>query len=74
MMKNFNMNKYSESFKLNIENTLNKIYANNQNIIFNIYSKIIFNKNNFKIKSLEDELITNKKEFINQLSLLIKLS
>ena len=34
MMKNFNMNKYSESFKLNIENTLNKIYAYNFQYIF----------------------------------------
>jgi hypothetical protein len=68
------MNKYSESFKLNIENTLNKIYTNNQNIIYDIYSKIIFNKNIFKIKSLEDKLITNKKEFIIQLSSLLKSS
>ena len=74
MMKHFNMNKYSESFKLNIENTLNKIYTNNQNIIYDIYSKIIFNKNIFKIKSLEDKLITNKKEFIIQLSSLLKSS
>ena len=74
MMKNFNMNKYSESFKINIENTLNKIYENNPNIIFNIYSKIIFNKNSFKIKSLEDDLIKNKKLFIEQLISLVKTS
>ena len=74
MLKNFNMNKYSESFKLNIENALNKIYKNNSNIIFSIYSTIIFNKNIFKIKSLQDELITNKKIFIEQLLLLIKSS
>ena len=74
MMKNFNMNKYSESFKTNIENTLNKIYKNNSNIIFSIYSNIIFNKNIFKIKSLQDELISNKKIFIEQLIILIKSS
>ena len=74
MMKNFNMNKYSESFKTNIENTLNKIYKNNSNIIFSIYSNIIFNKNIFKIKSLQDELVSNKKIFIEQLIVLIKSS
>ena len=74
MLKNFNMNKYSESFKLNIENALNQIYSNNPNIIFNIFSKIIFNKNNFKIVSQDDDLIINKKIFIEQLTILVKSS
>ena len=74
MLKNFNMNKYSESFKLNLENALNQIYSNNPNIIFNIFSKIIFNKNNFKITTQDDDLIKNKKIFIEQLTILVKAS
>ena len=74
MMNNYNLNKYSESFKINIENVLNKIFINNPNLIFSIYSNIIFNKNVFKIISLEDELIKNKKIFIEQLIILIKTS
>ena len=74
MLKNFNLNKYSESFKINIENALNKVFKNESNIIFNIYSNIIFNKNTFKIKSLNDELIINKKIFIEQLIILVSSS
>ena len=74
MMKKYNMNKYTEAFKVNIEKTLNKIYPNNSNTIFNIYSNIIFNKNNYKVSSVEDELILNKKIFIDELSNIITTS
>ena len=74
MMKKYNMNKYSEAFKINVEKTLNKIYPNNSNIIFSIYSSIIFNKNNYKITTLEDQLILNKKTFIDELNNIIKSS
>ena len=59
MMKKYNINKYTEGFKINIEKALNKIYPNNSNIVFSIYSSIIFNKNNNKINSIEDPLILN---------------
>ena len=74
MMKKYNINKYSEGFKINIEKALNKIYPNNSNIIFSIYSNIIFNKNNNKINSIEDPLILNKKTFIDELLNIIKTS
>ena len=74
MMKKYNMNKYSEAFKVNIEKALNKIYPNNSNIIFSIYSNIIFNKNNSKINSVDDILIINKKTFIDELNNIIKSS
>ena len=74
MMKKYNMNKYSEAFKVNIEKALNKIYPNNSNIIFSIYSNIIFNKNNSKINSVDDILIINKKTFIDELKNIIKSS
>ena len=74
MLKNYNMNKYSESLKINIEKSLNIIFQNEPNIIFKIYTEVIFNKNTFKISSLENELISNKKIFIEQLIDLIKES
>ena len=74
MMKKYNMNKYSEAFKINIEKTLNKIYQNNSNFVFSIYSNIIFNKNNYKINSIDDQLILNKKAFIDELNNIIKVS
>ena len=74
MMKKYNMNKYSEAFKINVEKILNKIYQNNSNIIFSFYSTIIFNNNNFKINSLDDQLILNKKTFIDELNRIIKTS
>ena len=74
MMKKYNMNKYSEAFKINIEKTLNKIYQNNLNIIFSIYSNVIFNKNNYKVNSFNDQLVLNKKVFIDELNNIIKSS